>query len=164
MTLVGCFSTGIIYGSIGVIALLSFFRLKKGGADESSFMVWLNGFLAGRILNWLIIVGALCFILWRFYEALKDPYHVGKDAKGILLRTGAVFSSGADAFIALSALQALFDREKAPKTGEPIQQRAMVENLLSHDGGSFIVILAGSIVLLTSVVLIFYGLSRRFTE
>ncbi|RYY77591.1 MAG: hypothetical protein EOO69_13815 [Moraxellaceae bacterium] len=42
LTLVGCFSTGVIYGSIGVIALLSFFRLKKGGADESSFMVLLD--------------------------------------------------------------------------------------------------------------------------
>ena len=73
LTLFGCFSTGIIYSSIGTIAILSFLKLKQGGADESSFFVLLNRFTAGRILNWLIILGALCFIFWRFYEAFKDP-------------------------------------------------------------------------------------------
>lgn len=164
LTLVGCFSTGVIYGSIGVIALLSYFRLKEGGADESSFLVLLNGFLAGRILNWLIILGALCFILWRFYEAIKDPYRVGNDTKGIVLRTGAAFSSGADAFIALSALQAVFNPQKTPKSGEPLQQRNLVSGLLEHDGGQALVMAAGAVVLLTAVVLALYGLSKRFTE
>jgi uncharacterized membrane protein len=84
ITLAGCFSTGIIYGSIGVIAILSFLKLKKGGADENSFFVLLNSFIAGRILNWIIIIGALCFIIWRFYEAFKDPIGIGNDAKAIL--------------------------------------------------------------------------------
>ena len=91
LTLVGCFATGIIYSAIGVIAILSFLRLKEGGADESSFFVLLDGFVAGRILNWLIIAGAVCFIIWRFYEAFKDPYKIGNGMKGILLRTGCCF-------------------------------------------------------------------------
>jgi len=164
LTLVGCFSTGILYCSIGVIALLSFFRLKDGGADESSFMVLLNGFVAGRVLNWLIILGAVCFILWRFYEAFKDPYHVGNGTKGILLRTGAAFSAGADAFIALSALQALFNEKKAPENGSPELQRNLVGDLFAQGGGHLLVTVVGAIVLVTAVVLAFYGLSKRFTE
>jgi hypothetical protein len=164
MTLVGCFSTGIIYGSIGVIAILSFLKLKKGGADENSFMVLLDEFLAGRILNWLIIVGAICFILWRFYEALMDPYHVGNDAKGIMLRTGAAFSSGADAFIAFSAFQALFDQRNSPQSGVPVQQRNIIAGLLEQEWGQSLVIAIGIIVLITAAVLAFYGLSSRFTE
>lgn len=164
LTLIGCFSTGVIYVSIGVIALLSFFRLKNGGADEKSFMVLLDSFLAGRILNWFIILGAVCFILWRFYEAFKDPYHLGNNAKGIMLRTGAAFSSGADAFIALSALQAIFNEQKALKTGVPVQQRALVSELLNKEWGHTALVIAGGIVLLTAVVLAFYGLSSRFTE
>jgi hypothetical protein len=164
LTLVGCFSTGIIYSSIGIIAILSFLKLKEGGADESSFFVLLNGILAGRILNWVIIAGAACFIIWRFYEAFKDPYDAGKDAKGILLRTGAAFSSGADAFIALSALRAVFDQQKAPVTGEPVQQRKMVAHLLQFPWGHTVVMAIGVIVLITAVVLILYGLSKSFTE
>ena len=164
LTFVGCFSTGIIYSSIGIIAILSFLKLKKGGADESSFFVLLNGFMAGRILNWVIILGAVCFIIWRFYEAFKDPYGIGKDVKGILLRTGGAFSSGADAIIALSVLHAIFDQQKAPVTGEPVQQRAMVAQLLEYPWGYIAVMILGVIVLITAVVLVLYGLSKSFTE
>ncbi|HET7896544.1 MAG TPA: DUF1206 domain-containing protein, partial [Flavisolibacter sp.] len=164
MTLIGCFSTGVIYGGIGVIALLSFFKVKNGGADEKSFMVLLDSFFAGRLLNWFIILGALCFILWRFYEAFKDPYHMGNDAKGMMLRTGAGFSSAADAFIALSALQVIFNQQEAPDTGVPVKQRALVADLLQKDWGNTALITAGIVVLLTAAVLAFYGLSKRFTE
>ena len=164
LTLIGCFSTGIIYVSIGVIALLSFMRLKQGGADEGSFFVLLNGFVVGSIINWIIIAGAVCFIIWRFYEAFEDPYKVGNDAKGILLRTGAAFSSGADALIALSALSAVFSTKKAPVTGEPVQQREMVGKVLQLHWGHTVIIAIGVIILLTAIVLMLYGLSRNFTE
>ncbi|HEY6956881.1 MAG TPA: DUF1206 domain-containing protein [Flavisolibacter sp.] len=164
LTLIGCFSTGIIYVSIGVIALLSFMRLKRGGADESSFFVLLNGTVAGSIVNWIIIAGAVCFIIWRFYEAFEDPYKVGNDAKGILLRTGAAFSSGADALIALSALSAVFSTKKAPVTGVPVQQREMVGKVLQWHAGHIVIIAIGVIILLTAIVLMLYGLSKRFTE
>ncbi|MGZ3881441.1 MAG: DUF1206 domain-containing protein [Flavisolibacter sp.] len=164
LTLVGCFSTGIIYVSIGGIALLSFLKLKHGGADETSFFVLLNGSIAGSLLNWMIIAGAVCFIIWRFYEAFEDPYRVGSDAKGILLRTGAGFSSGADAFIAFSALSAVFSAKKAPVTGEPVQQRTMVAHILQWHWGHALIMIIGIVILVTATVLILYGLSKSFTE
>ena len=160
----GCFSTGVIYLSIGAIAILSFLKLKQGGADEGSFFVLLNGTIAGSILNWIIIAGAVCFIIWRFYEAFEDPYKAGGDAKGILLRTGAAFSSGADALIALSALSAVFSREKVPVTGEPVQQRNMVAHVLQWHWGPIVIVTIGVVILITAIVLILYGLSRSFTE
>ena len=164
VTLFGCFSTGIIYSAIGIIAILSFLKLKQGGADESSFFVLLNDFVAGRMLNWLIILGALCFIVWRFYEAFKDPYHIGTNTKAMLLRTGTACSSAADAFIILSALRAMFDQHKAPVTGEPLQQRDMVARLLNFDWGHIAVMIIGVVILITAVVLVLYGLSKSFTE
>jgi hypothetical protein len=164
LTLIGCFSTGIIYGSIGVIAILSFFKLKNGGADENSFFVLLDGFVLGRVLNWVLIFGAGCFIVWRFYEAFADPHKVGNDTKAILLRVGGAFSSGADAFIAFSVLQATFSGEKAPISGEPTQQRTMVAGLLETGWGRVVIMVVACVVLLTALVLVFYGLSKRFTE
>jgi hypothetical protein len=164
LTLVGCFSTGIIYGSIGVIAILSFFKLKDGGADENSLFVLLDGFLLGQLLNWVIIFGALCFIAWRLYEAIADPDKIGRDAKAMLLRAGGAFSSVADAFIALSVLQARFSQHKAPVSGEAIQQQQLVAELLQSATGQFAIIATSIIILLTALVLVFYGLSKRFTE
>ena len=164
ITLIGCFSTGIIYVGIGVIAMLSFLKLKKGGADESSLFVFLNDFVAGRILNWLIIAGAVCFIIWRFYEAIKDPYKVGNDTKGIMLRAGAAFSSVADVFVAFSVFQALFSKQKALETGEPVQQREMVARWFENDWGPTLAATIAILVLTTALVLAFYGLSKHFTE
>lgn len=164
LTLVGCFSTGVIYVSIGVIAILSFLKLKDGGADESSFFVLLNGFAVGRIVNWAIVIGAICFIVWRFYEAFKDPHDRGNDAKAIVLRTGAGFSSAADAFIAVSALSVMFGSSNIPVSGEPIQQRDIVDRLLQVNSGPAIITATGAIILITALVLLFYGFSSRFTE
>jgi hypothetical protein len=164
LTLVGCISTGIIYGSIGVIAILSFLKLKNGGADENSFFALLNGFALGQVLNWVIVAGAACFVIWRFYEALGDPHKIGRDAKAILLRAGAAFSSGADAFIALSVLQATFSGQKAPVNGEPTLQQSTVADLLTTEWGRTIIIATALVALLTALVLGFYGLSKRFTE
>lgn len=164
LTLTGCFSTGIIYGSIGVIAILSYLKLKRGGADENSFFALLNGFALGKALNWIIILGAVCFVIWRFYEAFKDPNNAGSDSKGILLRMGIAFSSLADAFIAFSVLQALFSLQKVPLSGEPVQQQNMVADLIKTEWGRVMIIIVSLVVLLTALVLAFYGLSGRFTE
>jgi hypothetical protein len=61
-------------------------------------------------------------------------------------------------------LQALFNQQKAPQTGEPVEQRALVGQLLQMDSGKTIVLAIGVIVMLTALVLLFYGLSKRFTE
>jgi hypothetical protein len=116
------------------------------------------------VVNWMLISGAVCFIIWRFYEAFYDPHKLGTNAKAILLRTGAAFSSVADAFIALSIFQAIFSKQKAPVTGEPVQQQNMVGDLLKTEWGLVAVYVSAFIFLLTALVLAFYGLSKRFTE
>lgn len=164
LTFIGCYSTGIIYGSIGVIAILSFMKLKQGGADESSFFKLIDGFTLGRVLNWFIIIGAVCFIIWRLIEAFADPHNRGSDGKALLLRTGAAFSSVADAFIAFSALQVMYTRQQITESGEPTQQRDMVADALETEWGRIAIFTVAVLVLLTALVLAFYGLSKRFTE
>lgn len=55
---------------------------------------------------------------------------MGSDAKAIVLRTGAAFSSRADALIALSVLQALFSEQKAPITGNRLFTTQILLTLL----------------------------------
>jgi hypothetical protein len=95
---------------------------------------------------------------------LKDPYNLGKGVKGIALRAGAAFSSGADAFIAFSAMQALFKRQSAPETGEPVQERTIVGGLLENSWGEAVVMAVGFVIMLTASILAIYGLTSRFTE
>lgn len=159
----GCIATGIIYGAIGVIAMLSFFKVRHGGADESSLMAILNDYLFGKIVIWIILLGTLCYILWRFYEAITDPYNYGKNSKGIIKRIGIALSTVADILIVYAAVRVLLGTSHYQADGQPQEEREMVRNLLQQYG-QWPVICIGVIYIVTAVIQLFYGITRGYKE
>jgi hypothetical protein len=103
----GCVSTGLIYSGIGVVAILSFLKIKDGGADESSLLAFLHEYFAGRIAFWVIFLGTVCYVVWRIFESIKDPYAYGQDIKAIAKRAGIAVSTIPDVLIALTGMQIL---------------------------------------------------------
>lgn len=160
----GCISTGIIYSAIGVIAILSFLKLKQGGADEGSLLVFLSEYLVGRIFVWIILFGTLSYIVWRIYESIKDPYDYGGNGKGLARRTGIALSSIADVLIAYSAIMVLVGTNKIREDGIPTEQREMVGNMLRESWGEWLIISIGIVVCITAVVQFFYGITRGYKE
>lgn len=164
LALYGCLSTGVLYGAIGVVALLSFLKIKHGGADESNLVAFLENFLMGRIAVWFILLGMLSYFSWRIYEALTDPYDYGTSLKGKAIRTGIALSSIADALIAYSALKALFGTGPMEESGPPRQERHLVGNVLQEGWGDWAVITLGGIILVTALVQLVYGVSGGYRE
>ena len=160
----GSICTGLVYAGIGVIAVLSFLKLKRGGADESSMLVYLQTFLIGRVFVWLILSGMVGYILWRVYETAKDPYGYGNDARGIMRRSMIALSSLADALIAYSAIQALFGFSGSEKTGEPKAERELGSSILESPAGSTILITAGVILLLIALTQVAYVITSAYRE
>lgn len=160
----GCYSTGIIYVGIGVIAILSFLKIKQGGADESSLMAYLNDFLVGKIIFWLILLGTICYIIWRIFETIEDPYEYGNDFKGLAKRSGIAMSAIPDALIVLTAVQILLGTGNIQEDGQPVAQREMVASLLEKDWGVELVIAIGVIAAVTAGVQFFYGISKGYKE
>jgi hypothetical protein len=160
----GCFSTGIIYAAVGVIAILSFLKIKHGGADESSLLAFLNDYVAGRILIWVILLGTISYITWRIYETIKDPYGYGTSPKGIATRTGIALSTVADMLIAYTAIMSLLGKSHVPENGQPEAQRQMVHMILQKSWGDAAVICTGAIVAITAVVQLLYGVTNGYKE
>src|SRR5687768_13835483 len=115
----GCISTSLIYFAIGLIAILSFLKIKQGGADESSLVAFLNDYFVGRIFVWIILLGTVSYITWRIIESIQDPYKYGKTAKGLILRIGIALSTIPDILIAYTASQSLFGKKNMNKNGLP---------------------------------------------
>src|SRR5690606_28780249 len=132
----GCSSTELIYLGKGLNALLSLFKSKTGGADESSMLEFLNKFIIGQIIEWRNLVGTLSDIVWRIFESLKDPYEYGNEIKGISKRTVIALSTVADAFIAFSAIQVLLGTGNIQEDGQPQEQREIISGLLQEDMGA----------------------------
>lgn len=160
----GCISTGFIYLAIGVIAILSYLRIKQGGADESALVAFLNDYLAGRIFIWIILLGTVCYIAWRVFESISDPYDYGKSAKGLATRIGIALSTIADILIAYTAILSLFRSSDLDEHGRPEEQRQLVNDLLQLDWGGIIVTTIGAITLFTAIVQLIYGISKGYKE
>jgi hypothetical protein len=160
----GCISTALVYAGIGLIAILSFFKIKHGGADESSLMVYLDHYLVGRIFVGIILLGMLGYIIWNIYETIQDPYGYGNSAAGLGRRAGIALSSLADVLIALSATQALLGTGKAQENGVPVDKREMTATALQHGWGNELVIAIGAIIMIVAVVQMLYGITRGYVE
>lgn len=160
----GCIATGLIYASVGVIAILSFLKLRHGGADESSFIAILNDFIIGKIVIWVILIGTICYIAWRIYETLVDPYGYGKDARGLVKRAGVGLSSVADALIVYAAVRVLLGVSNVQLDGNPDEEQALVKDMLGRTRGNWGVICIGSIISFTAIVQLLYGITGGYRE
>lgn len=160
----GCISTGVIYLGIGIIAILSFLKLKEGGADEGSLLAFLNNYIAGKLFFWIILLGTVSYIVWRLYEAATDPYDYGKKPEGMVKRIGIGLSTAADGLIVYSAITILFGTSTVPVDGQPEEQRMMVRNILQHKSGGVVVTALGAVVVITAIVQFVYGISRGYKE
>lgn len=116
----GSISTGIIYVAIGTIAILSFLKLKDGGADESSLLAFLHQSFAGNMLLCVILLGTVCYVIWRVYETIQDPYGYGDEARGIAKRTGIAMSTVPDILICIAAVQVLVGAGNIQVNGQPV--------------------------------------------
>ena len=160
----GCFSTGIIYVAIGVIAILSFLKIKHGGADEISLVVFLNSFVIGKVFIWIILLGTISYISWRIYESIRDPYGYGKKAKGLAMRICIALSIIPDALITYSVILILLGKGSIREDGQPEEQRRMVSNIFGKSWGDWFIIVIGTLVCVTAIVQLIYGVTRGYRE
>jgi len=159
----GCMATGILYGGIGIIALLSFFKIRDGGADEGSILLVLSNFIIGKIVVIAVLAGTTCYCVWRVYEAFADPYHYGGSIKGISRRFGIALSTAADVLVVYSGIRVLSGTSHIQSNGQPIEERAMTQGFIEA-GDGWVVIALGLIVLITASVQLVYGFSRGYRE
>lgn len=160
----GCISTGLSYIGVGTIAVLSFLKVREGGADESSMLAILNEVIIGKIVLWIIMVGTACYIVWRIFEAVTDPYGYGKDLAGLGKRSGIALSTFADMLIVHAAIKVLLEIGDIQQSGEPREEREFVSNVLNESWGASAMTAMGVVVLVAAVVQLVYGVTRGYKE
>jgi hypothetical protein len=160
----GCIATAIVYVMLGLFALLSLLRLKDGGADEASILKFFEDVQLGKIVISIIILGMLAYMMWRFYEAINDPYHYGRHWKGILIRLLTAFSAISDGLIAWPAIESLIGMNPASKSGDPVAQRRSIGELMQHPAGVWAVSIIGFITLVTAIVQYVYVFKEAYEE
>lgn len=159
----GCVATALVYALLGVVALLSLMRIRHGGADEASIAKLLEEVPGGKVVTGIILLGMLAFVVWRFYEAINDPYQYGRRWKGVFIRVVTACSAVSDALIGWPALASLLGTNTAAADGEPAAQRQSFAHLMEQ-GGAWAVCLVGLVTSVTAVVQFVYAFRRLYEE
>lgn len=159
----GALSLGVVYAMIGVVALLSLLQLKQGGADNSSILNMLNSIPFGNVLVGTIFCGLAGFIVWKFYNAVADPYGYGDSYRGLGKRAAIAAGGAAYATIAFSAVEAFFDLSNSTH-GSPQQQQLLVAKVFQWWAGEWLVGLLGLLIGITGIAQFVYVFRKGYRE
>lgn len=149
----GCFSIGFVYALIGTIAILSLLRIGEAAADEDRIVLWLLDFQLGIILIYIIAAGLFAWVIWRFFEAITDPYEFGTDKSGILQRIGVALSSLGYGLMAYSAIEIM----NGNGGGDPeAEQQLFIARIFEWPAGRWLIVVAGLITIGAGIVQVKY--------
>jgi hypothetical protein len=160
----GSIATGLSYAGVGTIAMLSFLKVRDGGADESSMLAILNEVFVGKVLLWIIMIGTACYMVWRIFEAVTDPYGYGKNFSGLTKRSGIALSTVADLLIVYAAVEVILGVGDIQQNGQPRAEREFARNLLAESWGAAALTAIGIVVLVAAMVQFVYGVTRGYKE
>ncbi len=77
---------GIIYITMGFIAFRSALGKSSTPADQLGAIATFGKLPYAQVLLWVILVGLISYSLWGLIRAFLDPFHKGRDMKGLLAR------------------------------------------------------------------------------
>ncbi len=150
----GLVAKGVSYALVGVLALK--LALGDGGAATSNQGAFehLAGSGWGAVVVILLAIGLAAYALWRLIQAVqgnKWPKRLGQAARGLVY-----------AALAYSALKIVVGAgEQQSQTGKAHKATAVV---LGWPGGTWLVGLAGAVLIGIGLWQLYSGISRRFEE
>lgn len=151
----GYAAKGIVYMIIGILAFMAAFNWGGRVTGTQGAFQTIASQPFGKLLLFLVAVGLLGYVLWRFVEAAKDPEHSDSGASAIGRRISYAVSGIIYAGLALSALKIVFGNSSGSSSGSQ-QQTA---TLLSQPFGRWLVAAIG----VASVAYGFYCFYRSYS-
>ncbi len=157
----GLISHGMIYGTVGLMAVHVFSGLGGESQDFVAVLMELSDSVLGKIYISCLGCGFFGFAVWRFVQAIFDTEEVGKSWQGRLFRAGFVFIGIGHAFLGFSIARMMLTGE-----GESAQENTenMVRRMLESWYGPWLVVLAASIVAGSAVYQFVQGYFAGFRE
>ncbi len=165
LTRIGYVARGLIYGTIGVLALQV--ATAKGGvlADPQGAIVALGQTPFGKILLYVILVGLIGYALWGFIRAVFDPLHKGTKPAGLAARAGYLVSGISYGFLAWFTYGLLSPKTVAPRSGaQTAQTQQATASILSQPWGPWAVAVVGLGLFVVGLWYVVQGLRPRFSQ
>lgn len=138
---VGFVAKGVLYGTIGLLALSAAIGNGGGATDTQGAMGRVVQAPFGRVLMAIIAIGLLGYAVWRVVQGIADPEHRGTDAKGIALRSSFVARGITHGALAFTAAATAMRGSEQGGNGE--RSEDMASRLLDVPGGRWLLLAVG---------------------
>ena len=143
----GYVAKGFVYGTIGILALMTAFSVGGGKTTGTSGALQsISQQPFGQVLLILIAIGLVGYALWRLVQAINDPEDKGTDAKGIFARLGYLLSGIAYAGVAVNAALLAFGNSSGGGGGSSSKQD-WTATVMQQPLGRWLVGIGGAIII-----------------
>lgn len=88
----GYISKGTVYAVTGVLAFGAAAGLGSQSKGKLGVLEFLQNQPFGNVILGVLAIGLLCYAFWRFFQSIRDPEHIGTDAKAVGKRIGFFLS------------------------------------------------------------------------
>jgi hypothetical protein len=155
----GLLAKGVSFGIVGALAI----KLAVGDGGKATSregaLHTLAGETFGEVVLVLLALGFAAYALWRFVEAWAAP---GEDAKKLAKRLGSVGHGLIYAALAFSAAKILAGAGGGKSQNEKAHQATAT--LLSWPAGTWLLGIAGTVVIGAGLWNLYRGLSQKFED
>ncbi len=160
---VGLSAKGVVYSLTGILAFMAAFNLGKGSDDAGRDAVFgfINKQPFGKVLLGVVVLGLICFCIWRLVQAFKDTENKGSKTKGLLVRARYLLSGITYSAIAYSTLRFLLTQQQS---GGKDTRTQVAGELLSKPLGQWMVGIGGLIFIGIGIYQVYYALSGKYTK
>ncbi len=149
----GYAAKGVVYLIIGALAAKLAAGTPNQTPDRNGAIHLIAGQPFGKVLLGILTVGFFAYGLWSAIQAIFDPDHAGKDAKGLLERIGHGVIACSYAALGVGALSLVLGSGGGKDSNASTQ--SWTARLLSAPFGVALVVLVGLIVVVVACVLFY---------
>lgn len=156
---IGYFAKGVIFTCVGLLSAAAGGR----ASDSRGAIHAIAEQPFGRALLLALIVGLVCYIIWRVLAAIADAENRGRDAKGLALRARSLVVAGIYCSITAAAVKTLMGVSRSGGGGDRSAQD-WTATALENPFGSFAVVAIGAAIVIGGAFQCYRAYKEKFAE
>jgi hypothetical protein len=159
LTRLGYGIKGLIYITIGLLAIQGALGRGKTPADQLGAIRTFSELPFAQVLLWIVLIGLISYSLWGIIRAIMDPFHKGTDMKGLVARGGYLISAATYATFVLPTYHLITG---AGSSGS--NQTQLVAKIMTMPFGRFIVGIVGVAAIAAGLYQCYLGIESKFEK
>ncbi len=159
----GFAAKGAVYILVGILAAMAAMNMGSNGqASRNGAVQLIFDQPFGQILAWILVIGLIGYVIWRFVQAVKDPDHKGTDAKGMATRIGYFVSGIVYGAFTYSIIRMLIGSGSG--SGGSNSRQTLTAKVLEWEYGPILVAIAGIIVMGVGLKYLYDAYTTKFKK